>query len=208
VSLKPKIALRVTLVLAILSVGVAVWLGSRHPTKPASIEVKETLRHDLIQKENRWYHQGQTNPFTGVMVDYYPGGSRLSRCEVLNGLLNGRSESWYTNGQLQVREYFKDGVSNGPREKWHENGLLLSKADIIEGKVNGTFRSWHDNGKLNEEIPMKLGKPDGLAWAYYPSGFVKAETTVRDGQILDRKTWKDGEQTGSLPGTEAGTSTP
>jgi antitoxin component YwqK of YwqJK toxin-antitoxin module len=142
------------------------------------------------------------------MVDYYPGGSRLSRCQIYNGLLNGLSECWFTNGQLQVSEYFKDGVSNGPRQKWHENGLLLSKADIIEGKVDGTFRSWHDNGKLNEQIPMNLGKPDGLAWAYYPSGFLKAETTVRDGQVLSRKTWKDGEKNVSLPENETGTGRP
>ena len=94
---------------------------------------------------------------------------------------------------MQAREYFKDGVSNGQREKWHENGQLLSRANIAEGKVTGTFRSWYNNGQLSEQIEMKLGKADGIAWAWYPSGFVKAETTVRDGQILNRKSWKDGE---------------
>jgi antitoxin component YwqK of YwqJK toxin-antitoxin module len=67
-------------------------------------------------------------------------------------------------------------VSNGQREKW---------------------QSWHDNGQLSEQIDMNLGQADGIAWAYYPSGFVKAETTVRDGQILDRKSWKDGERAAS-----------
>jgi antitoxin component YwqK of YwqJK toxin-antitoxin module len=69
-------------------------------------------------------------------------------------------------------------------------------ATIADGKVNGTFRSWHNNGHLSEQIEMKLGKADGIAWAWYPSGFVKAETTVRDGQILSQKTWKDGERPG------------
>jgi len=41
---------------------------------------------------------------------------------------------------------------------------------------------------------MKLGRADGIAWAWYPSGFVKAETTVQNGQVLNRKSWKDGEQ--------------
>jgi antitoxin component YwqK of YwqJK toxin-antitoxin module len=70
----------------------------------------------------------------------------------------------------------------------------LSQASIVEGKVTGTFRSWHDNGQLSEQIEMKLGKADGVALAYYPSGFMKAETTVQDGQILNRTSWKDGER--------------
>jgi antitoxin component YwqK of YwqJK toxin-antitoxin module len=200
-----KLAVKFALACVGICVAGALWvIGARHWSKSSSVPVGETARHDLIQKDGRWYRHGQISPFTGFMVDRYPNGVLLSRCQVSNGLLNGVSECWYTNGQMQVREYFKDGVSNGQREKWHENGLLLSKAEIIDGKVNGTFRSWHDNGQLNEQIPMKLGKADGLAWAYYPSGFVKAETTVRDGQILNRKTWKDGEQTGLAP-TEVGT---
>jgi len=41
---------------------------------------------------------------------------------------------------------------------------------------------------------MKLGQPDGIAWAYYPSGFLKAESSVHEGDVLDRKAWKDGER--------------
>ena len=154
----------------------------------------ETLRRELVQKDGRWYRRGETHPFTGAMADYSPGGARLSLCQVSNGLLNGLSQTWYTNGQLQVSEHFKKGVSNGFREKWYQIGTRLSQATIFEGKVSGTFQSWHDNGQLSEQIEMKLGKAEGTAWAYYPSGFLKAETTVQDGQILARKLWKDGER--------------
>jgi antitoxin component YwqK of YwqJK toxin-antitoxin module len=104
------------------------------------------------------------------------------------------SETWYTNGQVEVREHFKDGVSHGLREKWYENGTRLSLAMIADAKVIGTFRSWHDNGQLSEQIEMKLGLPDGVALAYYPSGFLKAETTVHEGQVLERKLWNDGDR--------------
>jgi antitoxin component YwqK of YwqJK toxin-antitoxin module len=128
------------------------------------------------------------------MVDYYPGGELRSRSQISNGFLNGVSEAWYINGQMQVREHFKDGVSHGQREKWYENGAKLSLAMIADAKVIGTFRSWHDNGHLSEQIEMKLGRPDGVALAYYPSGFLKAETTVHDGQVQERKVWNDGER--------------
>ena len=166
----------------------------RQTDQVVSIPLKETLRHDLVQNEGRWYLTGQTNLFTGVMVDYYPEGMLLARAQISNGLLNGVSETWFTNGQMQVRENFKEGMSDGVREKWFENGAMLSRAAIVAGKVTGTFQSWYENGQLNEQIEMKSGQPDGVAWAYYPSGFLKAETTVAAGQVINRKTWKDGEQ--------------
>jgi len=187
--------LRVVLAIAAAGLCVAGLIFRHRPTAPAqAAPAVETLRRDLVQLNGQWCRAGETNPFTGVMADYYPGGGRLARCELVDGRLNGLSESWSTNGQIQVREHFKHGVSDGLRERWHENGSRLSEATIIEGKVTGTFHSWHDNGQLSEEIEMKLGQPDGTAWAYYPSGFLKAETTVRDGQIIERKTWKDGER--------------
>jgi antitoxin component YwqK of YwqJK toxin-antitoxin module len=196
--MKPNRKYKLAVAAVGLCLSVAIWvIGQRHWTKSRPLPAIESARRDLVQKDGRWYRQGQTNPFTGFMIDHYSGGALLSRCQVSNGLLNGVSESWYTNGQMQVREHFKDGVSHGLREKWHEDGHRLSQATIVDGKVTGTFRSWHDSGQLSEQIEMKLGKPDGIAWAWYPSGFVKAETMVRDGQILNRKSWKDGERAAS-----------
>ncbi len=173
----------------------ALWLFIHRPAPPArEVLPTEVARHDLVQTDGHWYRVGEAKPFTGLMTDFYPGGGRLLLCQISNGLLNGVSETWYTNGQMQVREHFKNGISDGLREKWYENGARQSQATISEGKVVGTFRSWHDNGQLSEQIEMKLGQADGTAWAYYPSGFLKAETAVHDGQVLSRKIWKDGEQ--------------
>jgi antitoxin component YwqK of YwqJK toxin-antitoxin module len=183
-------------VLAVLAVAtvLCIYLERRRtPNKVAPL--RETRTREMVQNGGRWYKIGETNVYTGWMVDFYPGGTRCSRSEISNGLLHGVCEMWYTNGQMQVREYYKDGISDGLREKWHENGSRLSEATIAEGKVTGTFRSWHDNGQLSEQIEMKVGRPDGVALAYYPSGFLKAETTMDNGTLRNRKTWKDGERT-------------
>lgn len=183
-------------VLLALALAAAFWASSRPRSAPPAAPNPETPRRALVQKDGHWYRLGDTNRFTGLMVDTYPDGARLSRCQMADGLLNGLSETWYTNGQLQVREHFKEGVSDGLREKWYANGVPLSRATIVAGKVSGTFQSWHENGQLCEQIEMRLGQPDGTAYAYYPSGFVKAETQVRLGQVLSRKVWNDGEQRG------------
>ena len=167
-------------------------IHERH--RPKHKPYLEIPRRELAQIEGRWHRSGETNPFTGVMIDFYPAGAVFSRSQISNGLLNGVSETWYTNGQMQVQENYLNGISNGPREKWHENGALLSRASIVEGKVEGTFQSWHDNGQLSEQIEMKLGKPDGIARAYYRSGCLKSETELQLGKILSQKVWNDGER--------------
>jgi antitoxin component YwqK of YwqJK toxin-antitoxin module len=181
-------------VLLVIAAGVvaAVVLMRLRP-QPESLALAEVARANLQLRDGRLYQVGRTNPFTGFMVEFYPHHAPLSRSVLSNGLLNGLSEGWYTNGQIQVREYFTNGVSHGFREKWHENGKKMSEANIVEGKIEGTFRRWHDNGQLAEQIEMKQGAPDGAAAAYYPSGCLKARTRAQAGKVIDQKIWNDGE---------------
>ncbi len=182
------------LLLAVAAIGVAgALLWERTAPRGTPAAVPPVSRQNLVMRNGRWYKGPETNPFTGLMADLYPSGVLMDRSVISNGLPNGWSESWYTNGQMQVREGFRNGVSDGLREKWFPNGRKMSEATIVDGKVTGTFQSWHENGQLSERIQMKQGEPEGIAWAWYPSGFAKAEIAVRDGKVLNRRSWKDGE---------------
>jgi hypothetical protein len=175
---------------AVIVVG---WLLRPHPTQKAITEIPAAERKNLIFKEGCWFQLPGTNAFTGRMVEYYPDQVLCSRSAISNGLLNGVSEGWYTNGQLQIREHYQGSVANGLRQKWYENGQLKSEVMIVDGRLEGTFRSWHENGRLAEQIEMKHGQPDGEALAFYRSGFVKAETRVVAGKVLNQRTWDDGQ---------------
>jgi antitoxin component YwqK of YwqJK toxin-antitoxin module len=174
--------------------GTALFISRSRPAPVRKApQIVEISRRQMIQRGGRWYQIGNTNAFSGVIVDATTNGAPISRVAVSNGFPNGGSEMWYANGQMSARECFKNGVSDGLREKWFENGHKMAQAMIVDGKVTGLFQRWHQNGELAESIQMRDGKPDGIAWAYYPSGFVKAETTLEDGRQLGRKSWKDGQ---------------
>jgi len=174
-------------------IGIAAWLVLR-PGPTVMVKAPPVVvRTNLVFATGHWYELPKANLFTGWMVEFHPSGIMSTRVAVSNGLLNGVSEGYYTNGQVQIREYYKDSVADGRRQKWYENGQQKSEALIVAGKLEGNYRSWHENGQLAEQFEMKQGNPEGEAWAYYVSGFAKAKTSVRAGEVLTQTSWADGE---------------
>ena len=160
----------------------------KNPDVPAAV-----ARTNLVLYAGRLCMAGQTNAFTGLMIEHAATGSLRSRSSISNGLLQGLSEGWHTNGQLQVAEHFKEGVSHGIRTKWYVDGTKLSEAMIVDGRLNGSFRRWYETGALAEEVEMKSGEPDGIAKAYFPNGSLKSQATLQRGKVVDQKFWKNGE---------------
>jgi antitoxin component YwqK of YwqJK toxin-antitoxin module len=169
---------------AALCLAVFCWKPSVLPEVPAS---------ELARRDGLLYRGRQTEPFTGFMLEKYPGGVLKSRSMVRGGVLDGLSEGWHTNAQLQVRESFKKGMSHGLREKWLENGTKISEGNIVEGKHEGIFRRWHENGALAEEVAMQHGEPEGLSRAFYPSGYLKARALIKNGKVVETQSWPDGQ---------------
>jgi len=152
----------------------------------------EVRRDALVVRDGKRYRRDESVPFTGLMTEVYADGMLQSRSAVSNGLLEGLSEGWYTNGHKQVEELYRGDVSHGLRVKWYESGQVLSEAPVVSGKLDGVFRRWHASGTLAEEVPMRGGQPDGVARSYYPSGCLKAEARLSNGTVVDQKSWPDG----------------
>ncbi len=130
-------------------------------------------------------------PFNGLMVESFSPGHIRSRSVVSNGLLEGLSEGFYTNGVRQIEEHFQGGVSHGLRTKWHSNGQLMSKAAIVEGELHGLYESWDAAGNRETWIEMSQGKPHGLSVAFFPSGYLKSRVELDHGIVVSRQEWDE-----------------
>ncbi|MCC7374594.1 MAG: toxin-antitoxin system YwqK family antitoxin [Verrucomicrobiales bacterium] len=153
----------------------------------------ETPREQLVRRDGQWWTHDGDHAFTGILVETYDNGFLKSRSAVTNGLLEGRSEGWYPDGQQQIVEHFRRGTSHGPRQKWYPNGRILSESTIADGRIEGVFQRWHENGVLAERMEMKAGVPDGLSVAFHPSGCRKSEARLRQGEVVEQRYWPDGE---------------
>jgi antitoxin component YwqK of YwqJK toxin-antitoxin module len=187
-------------VLLTMLAGLALYWFSRQTPNPPRVKILtplvEVSRTNLVLVEGELRQRGESNSFSGFMVEHFPDGLLLSRSAITNGLLHGLSQGWDTNGQVQVTEQFKEGVSHGLRTKWYPSGAKQSEANIVGGKLNGTFRKWHENGILSEQIELVAGQPEGISLAYFPSGCLKARVVMKGGKPIDQEFWKDGEKKG------------
>ena len=169
---------------ATLATGYGLFMTFPRPTDPSRSSRVSQGTPDLLRS-----HVCGTN----CLCIRYPAGNVKSHTSLSNGLPEGLSVGWYSNGVRQVEEHFQAGVSHGLRTKWYENTRKQSEATIVNGKIEGLFRRWHDNGKLAEEIAMANNLPDGQSLAYYPSGCLKARATLRAGKVVSQQHWQDGE---------------
>jgi antitoxin component YwqK of YwqJK toxin-antitoxin module len=183
-----RILLACAVAVAALAIGLVVFFQGRNVPG-----LQQIPRKDLVLRDGLLHREGDRLPFTGVATDAYGSGERKSQSLISNGLPEGLSIGYHTNGLIQVEEHFHAGVSHGIRTKWHENGNKLSTVMIVDGKLEGVFQTWHPDGTLAERVELKDGVPDGLSRAWYPSGFLKAEVRLQEGEIIDKQYWEDGE---------------
>lgn len=170
-----------------------IYLRPHPKSAPPAIPLPEVERNQLVLREGKLFTKTGTL-FSGFVIELYEGGNYKSRSVISNGVLEGLSEGWHTNGVLAVSEHFTNGISHGFREKWYENGNKMSEAPIIAGKIEGLFRRWDKNGQLAEEIEMKQGEANGTARSYYASGYLKAEAILKNGELLDKTNWEEGQK--------------
>ncbi|MBN9689371.1 MAG: toxin-antitoxin system YwqK family antitoxin [Verrucomicrobia bacterium] len=186
---------RVAGVLVVVVILVAgVWSFTRTSNR---IPAPERAISELVRRDGALYEKGAEKRFAGWLVERTSGGDLQSRSWISNGVLNGVSEGWYTNGVLQIREHFVNGLSEGPVSRWRSDGTLASEGQAQGGKLQGVFRRWHPNGQLAEEVHLQSGEPHGLARAWFPSGSVKSEVSMERGKVVSQRFWKDGENPGT-----------
>lgn len=180
--------------------GAAGWrfLANRGPA-PAR-EWPTAQSGELVLQEGRLSRRDSGQSFTGWLVEKYGDGALRSKSFVSNGVLEGLSEGFHTNGVRQVREFFVGGKSEGEVTKWSADGLLLSVATAREGRLHGRFQRWHTNGVLAEEMEMRDGVADGLARSWHASGSPRAEVVLEQGRVVSRRYWEDGQPVASGAG--------
>lgn len=169
-------------------------------------ELLAEMRDDLV------YLKGADKPYSGVIVGYYrsyidtTGDTIVDlkfRKKFKNGLLEGKSEEWFSNGQIQTKGTHSKGLRNGMWQYWFDNGHVLFEAAYKDGQMNGIMKEYYDNGQLWAEYIYKEGLPWESVHHYFKDGSEVGRNTLKNGngklyiideggEVLESTEYEDG----------------
>ena len=105
---------------------------------------------------------------------------------------NGPSISYYSNGNIESKIYFKEGKLHGSRRDYYENGQLKFSTFYINQTdktiTEGPFVSYYENGQIQLEVSyFKDGKENGPFKYYDENGQIILEGNYENGKVIDSK---------------------
>ncbi|MCY7421140.1 MAG: tetratricopeptide repeat protein [Chitinophagaceae bacterium] len=142
----------------------------------------------------------------GVWEFYHANGKVRVRNNHLNDKPEGKSLSWYDNGQKAGESFYKDGELDGVSTEYFYNGLKRKVEHYKAGKKDGEeigytangikefiahytndveeglLTYYYKNGKIQNIADYKNGKAEGNYKSYYLNGALKLEGIFKDGE--------------------------
>ncbi|SNW62505.1 MORN-repeat protein [Orpheovirus IHUMI-LCC2] len=118
--------------------------GEKRNIKDYFLKYMEIEMDGYIEKY--WIHKG-TLLREGKCECWY----NIQIIEILwykNGRKNGRSISWYRNGNIKMRRNYKDGELEGEYIQWDEDGNIKMKGNYKNGKLEGYYIQLHESGLI------------------------------------------------------------
>lgn len=113
----------------------------------------------------------------GEWIYYHKGINQvMTRENYSDGKLNGRSTTYYPNGQKTEETDYKNGVKEGENNYYSPDGVLLKKLLYKNDELHGPAVYYDGNGRVISEGNYKDGKKHGL-WKNYENGKLKSEET-------------------------------
>ena len=148
----------------------------------------EILTGPFVIRDGVKYDQKTNKPIEGITQKFYENGQLNEQAHYKNGQLQGIWEEFHENGQLKVQRNYKDGEKQGLYEDYHENGQLFRKLNYKDGKVvDELSESYHPNGQLSSKTNYKDGEWHGLSRSYDPNGteYYFSPTCYQNGKEVD-----------------------
>jgi len=88
----------------------------------------------LEERDGIHYLEGEKEPYTGEVVEYYDNGKVEGKMSFLNGVQHGEEVWYYENGQIEIQRTYKNGHRHGEFITYFENGEIEDRIVYIDGK--------------------------------------------------------------------------
>ncbi|HLO60574.1 MAG TPA: hypothetical protein VK179_17620 [Bacteroidales bacterium] len=124
------------------------------------VYTEEQIAGDIIYIHNTY------KPFSGTCVVFFRNTDKVKEVfTVKRGRLNGKTQSWYPNGNLCRKGSYNKGHLSGKWEFYNRDGKIVKEATFKNDSLDGTYLSYYENGKLKEKGNYKTDRKTG-EWHY------------------------------------------
>ena len=137
----------------------------------------------LINDKGILYALGDSEPYTGPIIDYHPNGVKSYQVEVKEGVAQGTATEWYKNGQKMTETTLEKGQATGAIKGWYRSGKKEYEMPIKNGEIDGIGIEYYETGTKKSETPYVKGSRNGRELGYAETGYKLSEAVWRDGKL-------------------------
>lgn len=119
--------------------------------------------------------------FSGDVIERFVSGQDKSVQHFENGLLEGKSKSWFPSGATETERNYHNGEKEGLHRGWWPNGNLRFEYEFSKGLYNGTFKEWYEKGMPLNLFTYKNGE-EVSAVGWRENGKTYINFIVREGR--------------------------
>ena len=119
-------------------------------------------------------------PANGTVTEI-KDGVKIKEFNLTNGVYNGNSKKWGSNGVLTADYNYKNGKKEGVCKRWWSDGTLWSEY-IYKSGIRTKGKSYHKNGTLKEEYINYQTEYKKFIW--YKSGRKEHESYIKNGVFI------------------------
>lgn len=106
---------------------------------------------------------------------YHRNSEKLMMTETYEaGILDGPKITYFPNGQMTEKAFYKDGNLHGEVLLFSEKGVILKEFHYVHGELHGPTKVYNGKGELIIEGQYKKDKHAGI-WKYYENGELTEE---------------------------------
>jgi hypothetical protein len=171
---------------------------------PVALAAQGPMNLDaLVDRRGVYLHPQTFETYSGPVAAHWDGSIVRERGTLQNGRWNGVHETFYLDGQLEVRETYRNGVLHGPFESYFRTGRPSDRGTYEDGRLEGAYEAYWSRlqGDIHAAHANAAGSQehDGHDMAAPP------------GDLMERGTWSEGRPCGEwyrfLPRNPQGTRT-
>ena len=84
-------------------------------------QIRRINFHQLQERNDLFYLPDDEHPFSGMVYEFWPNGTKASEALLTNGKLNGLARCWYENGRPMLEILYRDNRMIY-RKQWDRQG--------------------------------------------------------------------------------------